>query len=201
MSADKALMTAAITHVEFARSVDRDVLRQICDLNLRGLQAIAALRDGLPTRPAAFAQFDDLSRNEDRWHRLSGAPFLLFEWRPLVDWRVHEPTDAWRESAQWVDFARLATHVSAEICRNRRSAAVLLLGMPADQCDAWSRFSLAEIDLRAQRAAQQIDLRWFADPRFWQRRLHAVSASSDDALWRNTLEGMQRLAALARPSG
>lgn len=199
MSADKALVTAAITHIEFARSVDRQILRQISDLNLQGLQAIVALRDHLPNRPTAFAQFDDLARDEALWRRLCSVPFLLFEWRTLTDWRVSEPSGDWREQASWVDFARLATHVSAEICRNRRSAAMLLLGMTAAQCDAWSRLSLMEIDLRAQRAARQIDLRWLSDPRFWQRRLQAVTASGEEALWRNTLEGMQRLAALARP--
>lgn len=201
MSADNALSTAVITRIEFARSVDRDVLRQLADLNLRGLQAIKALRSPSIGGSSVFASLGGAMADEALSRRLGDAPFLMFEWRSLAHWRVNESAEVWREQAEWSAFARLAAHFSAEVCRHRRPAALLLLGMPAEQCDAWARLSFAEIDTCAQRASQQIDLRWWTDSPFWQRRLQAVTDQDDGALWHNTLEGIQRLAALARPRG
>lgn len=201
MSTDSDRAAAAITRIEFHRSVDREILRQLAELNVRGLRTIKALSETVSGRPVMWAQLDEPMPDDEGWRRVGDAPYLMFEWRSLMDWRVHEPTDAWREHADWLGFARLTTHFSADICRNRRPAARLLLGMSAEQCDAWARLSFADLDQRAQRANQQLNLRWWADSRFWQRRLHAAARPSDDALWRNTLEGMQRLAALARPRG
>lgn len=201
MSADNERARAEITRIEFSRSVDRETLRQLAELNARGLRAIMTLGRSSSGRPALFSQIDDVAPQDSDWQRLGDAPFLMFEWRSLVDWQVNEAAETWREHAEWAGFARLAAHFSADICRNRRPAARLLLGMPTEQCEAWARLSLVDIDLRAQRASQQIDLRWSTDSRFWQRRLRAATLPGDEALWRNTLEGMQRLAALARPRG
>lgn len=200
MSPDKRRRSIVTTHVEFNRSVDREVLGQIADLNLRGLQALLALRSaGFSGLPAPLLQFDELGADSDIWQRLGRTPYLLFEWSPLIDWRVHEPLCGWRQQAVWTDFARLAAYASAEICRLRRVAAPLLLGMSAGQCDEWAKLALPEVDLRAQQAGQQLGLRWSSDVRFWQRRFQAAASPTDEAaLWRNTLEGVQRLAVLGR---
>jgi hypothetical protein len=70
--------------------------------------------------------------------------------------------------------------------------------MPQPQCTRWAALSLPEIDRHAQQASYQIDLRW-RDDGFWQRRVKAAMNEGDEsALWRNTLEGIQRLAVLGR---
>jgi hypothetical protein len=207
MTEDKLGIAAITTHVEFARSVDRDILQQIAILNLQGLQALIEASQTNPhERPSGVTRLDTLVGQSEPWSKVSQAPFLLFEWRALEDWsendeedwQVHEPLGIWRKAEVWRRFARLATHLTAEICRHRQVAARLLLGMPQPQCTRWAALSLPEIDRHAQQASYQIDLRW-RDDGFWQRRVKAAMNEGDEsALWRNTLEGIQRLAVLGR---
>lgn len=201
MSADNNQAMAAMTRIEFNRSVDREILRQLTELNVRGLRAMQNLGEATLRGSSMWSRLTGPMPDEAAWRRFGDAPFLLFEWRALPDWRVNEGVEGWSGHPDWSNFARLATHMSAEICRNRRPAARFLLGMSAEQCEAWARLSWADIDLHAQRASRQIDLRWGTDLRYWQQRLQAAALPGDEALWRNTLEGMQRLAALARPRG
>lgn len=212
MAEDKGGIAAVTTHVEFARSVDRNILQQIATLNSQGLQALVeASRMNPHERVSGVTRLDTLVGQPEPWSKVSQAPFLLFEWRALEggcddreqDWQVHEPHDpqgGWRKAEVWRRFARLATHLTAEICRHREGAARLLLGMPQPQCERWAALSLSQIDRYAQRATHQIDLRW-RDDGFWQRRVEAAMNEGDEsALWRNTLEGIQRLAVLGRSS-
>lgn len=212
MAEDKLGIAAVTTHVEFARSVDRDILQQIATLNSQGLQALIEASQTNPhERPSGVTRLDTLVGQPEPWLKVSRAPFLLFEWRAIgdggddreQDWQVHEPHDpraTWRKREAWRRFARLATHLTAEICRHRQVAACLLLGMPQPQCARWAALSLPQIDRCAQQASHQIDLRW-RDDGFWQRRVEAAMNEGDEsALWRNTLEGIQRLAALGRSS-
>ena len=212
MTEDKVGIAAVTTHVEFARSVDRDILQQIATLNAQGLRALMEASQANPhERPSGATRFDALAGQPQPWSKVSQVPYLLFEWRALEDgwedreedWQVHEPHEprgTWRKCQAWRRFARLATHLTAEICRHRQVAARLLLGMPQLQCERWGVLSLPQIDRYAQRASHQIDLRW-PDDGFWQRRVEAAMNDSDEsALWRNTLEGIQRLAVLGRSS-
>jgi hypothetical protein len=212
MAEDNASFAAVTTHVEFTRSVDRDILQQICALNVQGLQALATAAGDEPAgRPTGIVRLESWAASAQQWRELSHTPFFLFEWllpaaelndgrEPVRDdWRVNEPEGMWRRDERWQRFARIATYLTVEICRHRQAAARLLLGMPALQCERWAGLSLAQVDARAQLAAGQLDLRWKNDS-FWQRRVQAVIAQEEgqSALWRNTLEGIQRLAVLGR---
>jgi hypothetical protein len=58
---------------------------------------------------------------------------------------------------------------------------------------------LQQLDAFTEIAGDWVTLRWGDEPQLWSARLAAAATGDPDRLWRDTLHGLQRLAALARP--
>jgi hypothetical protein len=205
------LIGPTTTETDFARSVDREIIRQVGGMNLRGLRilrdALAASRVVLP--PAVTALRDEwLSLEEQALGAVADCPYLLFSlstdtafalWR-----RTQSGTPLPRLSAGLCEgsagqgFARIVCYFAWQTAQSRPAAASLLLGLSAAGCASLRSLELPQIDELAEVAAPCVALRWGEDAEFWRRRLVAARARDRNALWESTLAGVQRLAAISR---
>jgi hypothetical protein len=92
----------------------------------------------------------------------------------------------------------LLCHFCWQTCRTAPSAASLLLGISPAGCAAFRALTLQHLDALTETAGHWLTLRWADDPRYWRGRLAVARRGDPDALWRDTLLGLQRLAAVAR---
>jgi hypothetical protein len=58
--------------------------------------------------------------------------------------------------------------------------------------------TLPNLDALTEIAGHWLALRWGDEPRHWRGRLQAAGRTDPEALWQDTLHGLQRLAAVAR---
>ncbi|MEY3137223.1 MAG: hypothetical protein RL580_955 [Pseudomonadota bacterium] len=200
------------TETDFARSVDREIIRQVGGMNLRGLRALReALSTSRPGLPVAAESLREqwLALDDGAVAAVADAPYLLFDLslEPAFEARRHRlPEEAPPPPAETGlcgaasgrGFARLMCHFAWQTSKARPAAAALLLGVNASTCNTLRALDLLELDAIAETAGECVSLRWGADLRFWSRRLDAARTADRAALWESTLAGVQRLAALAR---
>jgi hypothetical protein len=200
------------TETDFARSVDREIIRQVGGMNLRGLrtlrEALSTSRPGLSAAAEALRE-QWLELDEGAVAAVADAPYLLFDLslEPAFEARRHRlPEEAPPPRAETGlcgtvtgrSFARLMCHFAWQTSKARPAAAALLLGVNASTCNTLRALDLLELDGIAETAGECVTLRWGSDLRFWSRRLDAARTADRAALWESTLAGVQRLASLAR---
>lgn len=200
------------TETDFARSVDREIIRQVGGMNLRGLrtlrEALSTSRPGLPAAAEALRE-PWLALDEGAVVAVADAPYLLFDLslEPAFQERQRRlPEEAPPPRAETGlcgtatgrSFARLMCHFAWQTSKARPAAAALLLGVNASTCNTLRALDLLELDGIAETAGECVTLRWGNDLRFWSRRLDAARTADRAALWESTLSGVQRLASLAR---
>lgn len=206
-SSSSRVLKPAGTETDFTRSVDREIIRQIGELNRRGLQVLRrALQEGQASLPPMVSELRDawLGLDAAAEARAAEAPYLLFDLRlePL-DGAVVEPspeleTADWFHHARGRAYVRLLSHFSWQVCRGRPIAATLLLGLSPETALRLGDLDLAAVDTIADRPGEHLVLRWGDDRWFWSRRLTAAARGDARVLWQTTLAGVQRLAALSR---
>lgn len=197
------------TETDFTHSVDREIIRQVGDLNFRGLNLIRQNLIGSDPASTIVACADrDLwsGLNEISLKQVAEAPYLLFElpFDPIASFDVersdnpsNDHQDIW-STAPGRDYVRLLCHFAWQVCRGRAVAATLLLGLAPQAVERLRAVPLPELDPLADRNRGGLRLRWHADPWFWGRRLEAANAADQRRLWQTTYAGVQRLASLSR---
>jgi len=197
------------TETDFTHSVDREIIRQVGDLNFRGLNLIRQNLIGSAPASTIVACADrDLwsGLNEISLKQVAEAPYLLFElpFDPIASFDVersdnlsNDHQDIW-STAPGRDYVRLLCHFAWQVCRGRAVAATLLLGLSPQAVERLRAVPLPELDPLADRNRGGLRLRWHADPWFWGRRLEAANAADQRRLWQTTYAGVQRLASLSR---
>jgi hypothetical protein len=198
--------------------VDRELLRQIAALNLRGLQVICELHGTAATAERS----DDFPLTADDWRaldeaareRIADAPYLLFE--ISVDAALAETGAAERSAASALPavadaparyspwsaahpraFAGAVLHFAWHVAHTRPVAAPFVLGLPPQACAALQRSSPHGLDWLADAAPHWLRLRWHDDESHWRRRLVAARDNDLKGLRAHTLVGLQRLAGRA----
>lgn len=198
---------------DFPAAVDAEAFRQVAEMNLRGLRVLRdALLEGRGLEIAAASRLRErwLDLDDAALQRAADAPFLLFELsidaalaaqRAAVLAVGDDPRRAtlWCARASGRAFARLLCHFAWQTCRTAPSAAVLLLGVSPAGCTALRSLGLQQLDAFTEVAGDWLTLRWGDEPKVWAARLSAAAADDPERLWQDTLLGLQRLAALARP--
>lgn len=196
-----ATRSGQTTNTDFARSVDRAIVREIADMNLRGLRAVrAAAAEAAPqSLPAALESLREVWRalEDSALIALADAPYLLFDWRLGAE-RPAGITPGWCAHPEIRRYTRILCHFAWHTSRVRLVAAPLLLGCAPADAQALAAIDLAELDTLTETSAERVGLRWAEDVRHWERRLAAAAAADRHALWENTLAGVQRLAGKAR---
>lgn len=202
------------TETDFTRSVDREIIRQIGELNRRGVQVLRqALLEDQPALPAMVSELREswLGLSEVAEARVAEAPYLLFDLQlgeldpaVLTATAGLDPTNtaaptSWLGQPRGRAYVRLLSHFSWQVCRGRPIAATLLLGLSAETALRLRDLDLAAVDSIADQPGDHLALRWSTDRWFWGRRLEAAGRGDMRSLWQTTLAGVQRLAALARP--
>lgn len=128
------------TETDFTHSVDREIIRQVGDLNFRGLNLI---RQNLIGRDPAVSIVACADRalwsglTEVALKQVAEAPYLLFDlpFDPIIVFEGGQTDDqcaAHREiwsTAPGRDYVRLLCHFAWQVCRGRAVAATLLLGL------------------------------------------------------------------------
>lgn len=203
----------ATTETDFARSVDREIIRQVGGMNLRGLRILReALESSKIVLPAAASMLreDWLGLEDGVLASVADCPYLLFDlstdtafalWR-----RVQAGVSLPRlppglcEGQAGQGFARIVCYFAWQTAQSRPAAASLLLGLSPTGCAALRELELPQIDELAETAGPCVGLRWGEDVLFWRRRIQAAKAGDRNALWETTLAGVQRLAAVSRSS-
>ena len=199
------------TETDFTHSVDREIIRQVGDLNFRGLSLIR--QNLISSDPASsIVACTDRSLwsalNDASLKQVAEAPYLLFE-LPFeailsvdderADDRSGDHQHVW-STASGRDYVRLLCHFAWQVCRGRAVAATLLLGLAPQAVERLRAVPLPDLDPLADRNRGELRLRWNTDPWFWGRRLEAANAADQRRLWQTTYAGVQRLASLSRPS-
>lgn len=199
------------TETDFTHSVDREIIRQVGDLNFRGLNLIR--QNLLSSNPdtSLLACADPLlwgQLNESTLRQVAEAPYVLFDlpFDPAATSNAsHDmPPDGTSHSLWSIspgrDYVRLLCHFAWQVCRGRAVAATLLLGLAPSTVERLRELPLPDLEPLADRSGSALKLRWSADPWFWSRRLEAATTADQRKLWQTTLSGVQRLAALSRPA-
>ena len=203
-----ALLT---TETDFSRSVDREIIRQVGGMNLRGLrilrEALAASRVVLPQAAAALKS-EWLTIEDAALASVADCPYLLFSlstdtafalWRRAqADVALPRLPPGLCEGQAGQGFARIVCYFAWQTAQSRPAAASLLLGLSPAGCEALRALELPQIDELAETAGPCVSLRWGDDTSFWQRRLAAARARDRNGLWETTLAGVQRLAVVSR---
>ena len=199
------------TETDFTHSVDREIIRQVGDLNFRGLSLIR--QNLISSDPASsIVACTDRSLwsalNDASLKQVAEAPYLLFElpFDPILsvdderaDDRSGDHQHVW-STASGRDYVRLLCHFAWQVCRGGAVAATLLLGLAPQAVERLRAVPLPDLDPLADRNRGELRLRWNTDPWFWGRRLEAANAADQRRLWQTTYAGVQRLASLSRPS-
>jgi hypothetical protein len=199
------------TETDFTHSVDREIIRQVGDLNFRGLSLIR--QNLISSDPASsIVACTDRSLwsalNDASLKQVAEAPYLLFElpFDPILsvdderaDDRSGDHQHVW-STASGRDYVRLLCHFAWQVSRGRAVAATLLLGLAPQAVERLRAVPLPDLDPLADRNRGELRLRWNTDPWFWGRRLEAANAADQRRLWQTTYAGVQRLASLSRPS-
>jgi len=201
----------ATTETDFARSVDREIIRQVGGMNLRGLRILReALESSKIVLPSAASMLreDWLGLEDGVLASVADCPYLLFDlstdtafalWR-----RVQAGVSLPRlppglcEGQAGQGFARIVCYFAWQTAQSRPAAASLLLGLSPAGCEVLRELELPQIDELAETAGPCVSLRWGEDVLFWRRRIQAAKAGDRTALWDTTLSGVQRLAAVSR---
>lgn len=200
------------TTEDFPSAVDAEAFRLVTEMNLRGLRVLRdALLDGrgADITAATALRSEWLALDDAALLRVADAPFLMFELSidaALAAHRSHTLAvgDDPQRIVPWCGrppgraFARLLCHFSWQTCRTAPTAASLLLGISPAGCAAFRSLSLQHLDALTETAGHWLTLRWADDPRCWRPRIAAAQRADSEALWRDTLLGLQRLAAVAR---
>ncbi|MEY3713440.1 MAG: hypothetical protein RL321_1060 [Pseudomonadota bacterium] len=191
------------TETDFTHSVDREIIRQVGDLNFRGLSLIR--QNLIGDDPATtFVACDDRDiwkgLTETSLKQVAEAPYILFDlpFDPSQD-QPQAHHELW-STAAGRDYVRLLCHFAWQVCRGRAVAATLLLGLAPAVVERLRAVPLPELDPLADRNRGGLQLRWHADPWFWGHRLEAAQTADQRRLWQTTFAGVQRLAALSRPA-
>lgn len=201
----------ATTETDFARSVDREIIRQVGGMNLRGLrilrEALATSKTVLPPSAGALRE-EWLSTEDEALAAVADCPYLLFDLATDTAFALWRRAQAGGpmprlppglcDGREGQGFARLVCYFAWQTSQSRPAAASLLLGLSPAGCTALRVLELPQIDELAETAGPCVSLRWGEDPRFWQRRLEAARRGDRALLWESTLAGVQRLAAVSR---
>lgn len=199
------LATTVTTNTDFVRSVDRDIVRQIADLNRRGATMLrTALQQQARDLPKAVASLREpwLALEQGSLSAFADAPYLLFEIQ--LDQAMSSTAQAVAEDSGWAvlparaAYARLLCHFAWHTSRMRPAAASLLLGLSPSGCRRLAALELPAVEELAEAASPWVNLRWPEDERFWSLRLKAALGGERDGLWSSTLAGVQRLASVTR---
>jgi len=213
MQADNNPRAARPAAEDFPAAADPEAFHQVAEMNLRGLRVLRdALLEGRGLEIPAAAKLRErwLALDDAALQRVADAPFLLFELSldaALAAQRASrlavgdDPRRAtlWCARAQGRAFARLLCHFAWQTSRTAPSAAALLLGVSPAGRAALRSLGLQQLDAFTEIAGDWLTLRWGDEPQLWSARLAAAATGDPDRLWRDTLHGLQRLAALARP--
>ena len=213
MEADNNPRAARPAAEDFPAAADPEAFHQVAEMNLRGLRVLRdALLEGRGLEIPAAAKLRErwLALDDAALQRVADAPFLLFELSldaALAAQRASrlavgdDPRRAtlWCARAQGRAFARLLCHFAWQTSRTAPSAAALLLGVSPAGRAALRSLGLHQLDAFTEIAGDWVTLRWGDEPQLWSARLAAAATGDPDRLWRDTLHGLQRLAALARP--
>lgn len=208
-AADPAAL--ATTETDFARSVDREIIRQVGGMNLRGLrilrEALAASKTVLPAAASTLRE-DWLTLDDAALASVVDCPYLLFDLATDTAFTLWRRAQAGGplprlppglcEGQAGTGFARLVCYFAWQTSQSRPAAASLLLGVSPAGCAALRALELPQIDELAETAGPSVSLRWSDDLRFWRQRLAAARDADRAALWESTLGGVQRLAAVSR---
>ena len=201
----------ATTETDFARSVDREIIRQVGGMNLRGLRILRDALEGskivLPSA-ASMLREEWLGLDDGVLASVADCPYLLFDlstdtafalWRRVqagVNLPRLQPGLCEGQAGQ--GFARIVCYFAWQTAQSRPAAASLLLGLSPAGCAALRALELPQIDELAETAGPCVGLRWGEDVLFWRRRIQAAKAGDRAALWDTTLSGVQRLASVSR---
>jgi hypothetical protein len=200
---------------EAGGALDDDTLRQVAELNLRGLRVLRASLDADAPQPVAVAVLEAAWRALDdaALQRLATCPWLLFDahFDDVARWRraflpgVHEAHSGGAPcmpAAAPVDeaarFRRLVLHYAWHLARAAPLAAALVLGMPAETRALLRTQGLNAIDAFAAEAGDWVRLRWDHLPAAWAPLLQAAAAGDAAALHQAQLHGLQRIAGACR---
>ena len=200
------------TAEDFPAAVDAEAFRLVAEMNLRGLRVLRdALTEGRGADiPAATALRPEwLALDDAALARVAEAPYLLFELSIDAALEAHRAARlavgddpnrvvSWCARPAGRAFARLLCHFSWQTCRTAPTAASLLLGISPTGCAAYRALTLQHLDTLTETAGHWLTLRWGDDTRRWRSRLAAAGRADPEALWRDTLLGLQRLATVAR---
>ncbi len=191
------------TETDFTHSVDREIIRQVGDLNFRGLSLIR--QNLIGDRPeTSFVTCTERALwgalTETSLKQVADAPYILFD-LPFdpSEKPPNDQSDLW-STDPGRDYVRLLCHFAWQVCRGRAVAATLLLGLAPAVVERLRAVPLPDLDPLADCNRGALRLRWNTDPWFWGRRLEAAQAADQRRLWQTTFAGVQRLAALSRPA-
>jgi hypothetical protein len=201
----------ATTETDFAPSVDREIIRQVGGMNLRGLrilrEALVASKTVLPASAGNLRE-DWMNIEDGALASVADCPYLLFDLATdtaFTLWRraqsggpMPRVSPGLCEGRSGQGFARLVCYFAWQTAQSRPAAASLLLGLSPAGCAALRELELPQIDELAETAGPCVSLRWGEDARFWQRRLEAARRGDRTLLWESTLAGVQRLASVSR---
>jgi len=201
----------ATTETDFARSVDREIIRQVGGMSLRGLRILReALESSKIVLPSAASMLreDWLGLEDGVLASVADCPYLLFDlstdtafalWRRIqAGVSLPRLPPGLCEGQAGQGFARIVCYFAWQTAQSRPAAASLLLGLSPAGCEVLRELELPEIDELAETAGPCVSLRWGEDVLFWRRRIQAAKAGDRTALWDTTLSGVQRLAAVSR---
>jgi hypothetical protein len=149
-AADPAAL--ATTETDFARSVDREIIRQVGGMNLRGLrilrEALAASKTVLPAAASTLRE-DWLTLDDAALASVADCPYLLFDLATDTAFTLWRRAQAGGplprlppglcEGQAGAGFARLVCYFAWQTSQSRPAAASLLLGVSPAATDRRTR--------------------------------------------------------------
>lgn len=188
-----------------AEPLDPAIGQQIAEFNLRGLrqQQAASTTDAAGSVPAFASQWQAL--DPQALQRLASMPFLLFELgldtSPLFA-RAGAGVTAPGPDAASLEFAGQLLNYAWHLARANPLGAALRLGMPSGSVAELRELSFSELHALTAPAARCLRLRWGEPPTVWKQLLAAAKSHDPEALEREQLAGLRRLAGeLMVPAG
>ena len=190
-----------------AEPLDSALQQQIADFNRRGLRWVLTLLTGVPEGrsvsgvPRAVLDLRALWRALDSpaIARLAAMPYLLFDLgmgSPGLLTSAHTPArlPASAIGDERQDFATLVLHYAWHLARANPLGAAVALGLPGPSAAALRELPFADLHRIVPGATERLTLRWAGRPAVWRPLLTAVAGDDADALQREQLIGLRRLA-------
>ena len=206
MQSDAILYATALQSPAWliAEPLEPAVVSQIADFNRRGIRWLLGTLRAAGADPASAGKWPRaiaelaalwLALDEDSVARLAAMPYLLFE-LGLDDASATRlgPLGAAVNMGAPNDLASMILHYAWHIARANPLAAASGLGLSADAAGRLRELGFGELEALVPQIAARLGLRWSGRVPVWQQLLAAVSTGASDALQRERLNGLRRLA-------